>query len=36
MEDAEKGEDGERESPPLQIDPKWYARSCFPAQIAVR
>jgi len=26
MEDAEKGEKGEKESPPLQIDPKWCVR----------
>ena len=26
MEDAEKSEGGERESPPLRIDPKWYAQ----------
>ena len=25
MTDAEKSEEGEKESPPLQIDPKWYA-----------
>ena len=25
MKDGEKSEDGEKESPPLQIDPKWYA-----------
>ena len=26
MENAKKSEDGERESPPLRIDPKWYAQ----------
>ena len=36
MEDAEKSEDGERESPPLKIDPKWYTQSRFLAQIADR
>ena len=25
MEEAERSESGERQSPPLQIDPKWYA-----------
>ena len=29
MADAEKSEGGEKESPPLQIDPKWYAQSLF-------
>jgi len=26
MEDAERDKKGEKESPPLQIDPKWHAR----------
>jgi len=29
MEDAEKGEKGDKESPPLQIDPKWYVRQAM-------
>jgi hypothetical protein len=35
MEGAENSGDGERESPPLKINPKWYAQSCFLAHIAV-
>jgi hypothetical protein len=37
MTDAEKSEDGEKdsESPPLQIDPKWYAQPAFLARIPV-
>ena len=30
MEGAEKGEKSEKESPPLQIDPKWYVRHITP------
>ena len=26
MDDAEKSEGNEKESPPLQIDPKWYVQ----------
>ena len=26
MEGTEKGENNEKESPPLRIDPKWYVR----------
>ena len=36
MADAEKSQDGEKESPPLQIDPKWYAQSFFLTWVAAR
>jgi len=29
MEQVEKGENSEKESPPLQIDPKWYVRDAI-------
>ena len=36
MEDTGKSENGEKEPPLLQIDPKWYVQSRFLAWIAVR
>jgi hypothetical protein len=33
MEDAGKNGNSEKESPPLQIDPKWYARPRFLARL---
>ena len=36
MKDAGKSEDGEKVSPPLQIDPTWYARPHFLTRVAVR